>query len=381
MKKFTVLTAILIVVSIIVSCTSQNKEQTNLTPLVPVLPATPYDYSPNDKPSHVPGNFKSVEDNKATLGRVLFYDKMLSVNNSIACASCHSQQLAFADGKKVSGGFTAAKTHRNSMAIMNPGRSSNFFWDERESELQTMVLKPIQNHVEMGFSNMDNVVKNIQNTNYYGSLFTKAFGNDEITPEKIAIALEQFLTSMESYHSKYDVGKQNQFANFTEQERIGKKLFLETLHCGGCHGEPDFTQNWRGGANIGLDLDYTDNGKGDLPFAPPTFPNNGGDSQKGVFKIPSLRNIALTGPYMHDGRFNTLEEVVEHYNSGVKDHPNLDWRFTNTFDREKNTFETHSPNLNLTQNDKAALVAFMKTLTDYQYITDNRFANPFKPAN
>lgn len=369
------------------ACSQEKRPgETKLNIMEPVLPDQPYDYAGIPMPWYLGSGRIVVENNKATLGRVLFYDNLLSINNSIACASCHLQQFAFSDGQKLSKGITSTKTSRNSMAIMNPDRENSYFWDLRENDLETMVLKPIQNHVEMGFDKMENVVANIQQTPYYEKLFVDAYGSNEVTSQKIAQALSQFLASMKSHNSKYDIGLLNDFKNFTTQELLGKELITEKLYCKNCHNAPDFNGQWSGAANIGLDMVYQDKGVGgrntvdggDVIFIP-TNPNSTGS--EGVFKVPSLRNIELTGPYMHDGRFSTLEEVIEHYNSGVQPHPNLDWRLM--FEFNEKTGETRGTNgqplrLNLSKAEKAAMVAFLKTLTDYQYVSNVMYSNPFR---
>lgn len=381
MKTLKIMFYMLAATLIVVTACNREKQPGEMTLLKmePVLPEQTYEYANISKPAHIPSDFNvsEIENNVATLGRVLFYDKMLSINNSVACASCHIQQLAFSDGKSVSGGITEAKTSRNSMAIMNAGRESSYFWDLREKSLKSMVLKPVQNHVEMGFDNMAKVVANVQQTDYYKDLFEKAFGSPEVTEEKLASALSQFIASMKSHSSKYDIGKQTDFANFNSMELIGMDLFTRKLHCQNCHQEPDFAATWGGARNIGLDLVYTDDGVGassnDVDFP----------GIRGGFKVPSLRNIELTGPYMHDGRFNTLEEVVEHYNSKVQNHPYLDWSLrTITNEKTGEIISLNEPiKLNLNQTEKDALVAFLKTLTDYSYVNDVRFSNPFRVVN
>lgn len=379
MKKLLVLcSSVLFVLMFVIACSEERTAgDSRLKVSEPVLPETPYDYSANDLPGYINDNFKDVNDDLATLGRVLFYDNALSINNTIACASCHVQLLAFSDGNAVSGGVSVAKTKRNALAIFNMSRENGFFWDLRENNLATMVLKPIQNHVEMGFDKMDNVVANLKQISYYQPLFKKAFGNTEVTEMKVGQALASFLNSMKSHTSKYDAGVPSSFQNFNALELKGKELFTKTLYCKSCHMEPDFNSNWTSSANIGLDLDYNDNGMGALTTTldgePSTFLN-------GSFKIPSLRNIELTGPYMHDGRFKTLEEVIEHYNSGVKNHPGLDWVLITAVDplTLRHTRMPEPLKLHLNNDDKAALVAFLKTLTDYNYINDVRFSNPFR---
>jgi cytochrome c peroxidase len=382
MKNTNIIISLLIASIAIVAACSKEKQAgesgANLTMLEPVLPEQSYVYNDNNLPSHIPFDQMSVsiENNVATLGRVLFYDNMLSINNTIACASCHVQQFAFSDGKKSSLGVTAARTSRNSLAIMNASRERGYFWDLRESSLQSMVLKPIQNHVEMGFDKMDNVVANLKNVPYYKDLFQKAYGSSDVTVDKVATALTQYLSSMKSHTAKYDIGRQTGFANFNNMELLGMDLFTRQLYCKNCHQEPDFNSSWGGIANIGLDLDYEDEGAGALTPDRDNF----FAGLDGGFKIPSLRNIALTGPYMHDGRFNTLEEVIEHYNSGVQDHPMLDWNLRTNFDKEGRPIPSDGNpiKLNLSQTEKDALVAFLKTLTDNNYVNDVRFSNPFR---
>jgi cytochrome c peroxidase len=372
--------AVLSLILAFVACTKEKSVgETKLNLLEPKLPNQPYDYAHIERPDYIPSDRISINNDKATLGRVLFYDKMLSINNTIACASCHIQQFAFSDGEALSKGVSAQKTHRNSMAIMNPDRANGLFWDLRETSLFDMVLKPIQNHVEMGFDKMDNVVANIKQTPYYAPLFTKAFGSEEVTADRISNALTNFLSAMKSHNSKFDIGMQTNFANFTSQELLGYELMTQKLYCRNCHTGPDFGPNWQTAANIGLDLNYQDEGIGSLPDN--VNGNGGGESQSGVFKIPSLRNIELTAPYMHDGRFKTLEAVVEHYNSGVQNHKNLDWNLKSFFDQKtgKQTGDGLTPiRLNLSANEKAALVAFLKTLTDYSYVNNQIYSDPFR---
>jgi cytochrome c peroxidase len=384
MKKLSVLCLLAVgSLLLIVACSQEKKNgETKLSLLEPVLPDQPYQYANIQRPDYIQPDRMQIDDRTATLGRVLFYDKMLSLNNSIACASCHIQQYAFSDGQKLSRGITPAKTSRNSLAIINADRENGYFWDLRETSLESMVLKPIQNHIEMGFDKMDNVVANIKQTPYYSKLFTDAFGTAEVTDIKIGRALAQFIASMKSHNSKYDIGKQSNFSNFTTQELVGMDLMTTKLYCKNCHAAPDFNGPWQTAANIGLDLEYTDNGVGALANlqqpAGPIVAN--GSFQNGYFKIPSLRNIELTAPYMHDGRFKTLEEVVEHYNSGVKNHPNLDWNLKFTFDEKTGAQVGNGEplKLNLSSQEKASLVAFLKTLTDYNYTNNIIYSDPFR---
>jgi len=301
-------------------------------------------------------------DDIATLGRVLFYDKKLSQNNSIACASCHQQNKGFADNEKLSEGFGGRKTIRNSMSIVNPIMSNSFFWDSRESSLVNLSLEPILNHIEMGMENTDILKSKLSQEQYYEDLFTKAYGTDQITDQKIADAMSQFVASIFTSESRFDAGLDREFSNLTPLERHGMALFFsDKTQCSTCHAGFNFSapdgvgneyQQTSGTANIGLDITYEDEGRND-----------------GLFKIPSLRNIALTAPYMHDGRFENLREVLNHYNTGIKPHTDLDDKF----------IAGGSPiNMNLNDTELDALEAFLNTLTSTSLAVEEKWSNPFQ---
>jgi cytochrome c peroxidase len=300
----------------------------------------------------------NVTDAQADLGRVLFYDTKLSLNNAISCGSCHFQKLAFADGRASSPGFEGKMTPRNAMSIVNPAMEQiGLFWDNREDCVYNLSLKPVQNHIEMGMEDLEILSKKLAAVEYYPDLFMKAYGGSPaITPDKIAQATNAFLRSFISWESKYDEGRKGNFSNFTAEESRGMKLFndWEGARCANCHVAPTFDQQWGNGANIGLDRVSVDKGIKNNP-------NN--------FRVPSLRNVELTAPYMHDGRFKNLEEVVDHYNEKVQFNPDLDWNLQDGNSKARK--------LNLTDGDKKALVAFLKTLTDKKFITDPKFSNPF----
>ena len=354
------------------------------------LPEEPYAYNNLNLPEGTSTNFGNFIDFEiingipvfegtktditpwgATLGRVLFYDKKMSLNNTVSCGTCHHQDKGFADGLQFSTGFEGRVTTRNSMAIVNPILQNNLFWDSRSKTIHDLSLQPVQNHIEMGMENLERLVEKIENTDYYKPLFAKAFGTDEVTPENISKALSQFVGSITSNRAKLDIGLQNNFSNFTELEKLGREVFNgNKAQCSSCHGGNNFSaldgpgdpyggesfsgnSDLRGATNIGLDLSYKDNGLGD-----------------GKFKIPGLRNIELTAPYMHDGRFKSLEEVIDHYSEGIKPHKHLDIKFT---DGKGNVRP-----LNLTSLEKKALVAFLKTLTDKEMARDPKWSNPFK---
>jgi cytochrome c peroxidase len=320
------------------------------------------------------GQNVKVTNHGATLGRVLFYDKKLSLNNTVACGSCHLQSKAFSDGEALSKGFEGRITSRNSMAISNPQLANNLFWDSRSSTIQDLSLLPVQNHIEMGMENLATLEKKLQSTSYYPQLFQNAFGTSTITKELISDAMSQFVASLVTKNSKFDEAQQNGFSTFTQLELHGMNLFNGSALCSSCHagasmsapdapggaygsssnngGGSGSNANPKGTTNIGLDLVPTDLGK-----------------ENGNFKIPSLRNIALTAPYMHDGRFKTLSDVLNHYTSGIKPTQNLDVKFRNLNGSVKH--------IQMSEADKIAIVAFLNTLTDYTYTTDKKYSNPF----
>ena len=359
-----------LIISVVISCTKDKV--VIITEYKPNLPETPYNYSA----INLPGSFTSspmnffnsisssnpITDAGATLGRVLFYDRQLSRNDKVSCASCHQQQFAFSDNVKFSKGLYNELSARNSMAIINTRFSFRFFWDMRSVTLENQVVEPIKNHVEMDMT-LDELLPKVQAVSYYPSLFEKAFGTTEITTQRISYALSQFLHSMVSYQSKYDQGVDINFANYSQLELDGKDLFFSgVVNCNHCH----FTVNFFGNqpAVNGLDATYSDNGIGTL---------SGDAADFGKFKIPTLRNIEVTAPYMHDGRFATLEEVIEHYNSGIQAHPNLDDRLT-----VEGQIGGTPKQYNMSTYQKQSLVAFLKTLTDHSFLEDIKFSDPFK---
>lgn len=312
-------------------------------------------------------------DAGATLGRVLFYDKRLSTNQTLSCSSCHQQAHGFSDGRKFSVGFNGSSTARNVMGLSN-GRwylRRHFFWDERANTLEDQVLQPIQNSVEMGMT-LSALTNRLAAEPFYTNLFAAAFGSSEITSDRISRSLAQFVRSIVSTRSKYDAGLASGFANFTAQENLGRQIFFGQVGnatCAACHG----TDNFVPGPNInnnGLEFPYVDKGLGGI---------SGLAQDEGKFKVPSLRNIELTAPYMHDGRFATLEEVVEFYNSGVVDNPNLSPPLR--VPTPPGALPGPPRRLNLTAEQKAALVAFLKTLTDPNLATDPRLSDPFNYGN
>jgi len=333
------------------------------------LPEQPYNYGNPTLPAHFTTTQERIRqrvtDHGATLGRVLFYDTKLSLNNKTACASCHDQALGFADGKQFSTGFDGGKTSRNASAIINPAASTAFFWDAREDDLKQMVLQPIKNHVEMGMDNFDALEKKLGQLDYYAPLFENAFGSSAVTRERIAEALSQFMTSMVTAQSKFDSSEPGGWGSgnslvFNDDERAGMEIFFNRGRCANCHNPAaDFAFSFENFADIGLDAVPTDIGLG---------ANQQG--MNGMFKIPSLRNVALTAPYMHDGRFTTLEQVVNHYSEGIQNSENLNWSLKGD--------DGTALRMNLTDDEKRQLIAFLHTLTDESFMKDPKYSNPFK---
>jgi cytochrome c peroxidase len=359
------------------------------------LPSTPDNYARPELPSHFRSTYVRASDNTpadnaltdagATLGRVLFYDPILSQNRSIACASCHAQDKAFGDPRTFSQGFAGGLTTRNAMPIIDARyyRNGRFFWDERAATLEVQVLGPIQNEVEMGLT-LPEAVARVQAQPYYPPLFKRAFGDQQVTSDRIAKALAQFARAIVSYRSRFDEGLaqagdlQASFRGFSAEENQGKALFFGRAGCAVCHldsgppaGPPTARPNQalffiEIATNNGLDaqVDGADDGVGDV---------SGRAVDKGRFKSPSLRNVAVTGPYMHDGRFTTLTQVIEHYNSGVQAHPNLDVRL-----RTSPTGPVTPRRLGLTAAEVQSIAAFLGTLTDEALLKDPVFSDPFR---
>ena len=325
------------------------------------------------------GNTHSTNADVATLGRVLFYDTHLSRNESVSCASCHFQDKGFADDRALSEGFNGELTKRNSLALgatvsfrhTYGGGSSSFvgggalfFWDERAHSIAEQSSMTIQDDIEMGMS-MPELVSRLESVEYYQPLFKRAFGTETISENRITQALEEFISSIGAFNTRFDEGlskvshASQDFGNFTLNENLGKSLFVE--NCAGCHGER-LAATPMTLANNGLDLDYDDQGVGD---------RSGLLVDQGVFKVPQLRNVALTGPYMHDGRFVTLEEVVDFYSEGIQAHPNLNEQLIDPTTGEPQRF-------NFSAAEKTALVDFLNTLTDETIATAERFSDPFR---
>ena len=325
----------------------------------------------------------AITDKGATLGRVLFYDKNLSSNNTISCASCHKQEFAFSDTNVASNGVNGT-TGRHSMRLINVkfATETKFFWNERAINLETQTTMPIKDHGEMGFSgengdmSFDDLITRLSGIGYYKELFKFVYGSEEITEAKIQSALAQFIRSIQSFDSKYDIGRAlanndgQPFSNFTDQENMGKNLFLTPptfdsnsvrtsggLGCAGCHRAPEFD----------IDPNSLSNGFGGSINGGPDVSNT---------KAPTLRNLiqtneTLNGPMMHTGIITSLQAAIGHYGNlttSAQNNSNLDPRL--------------KPNgigqqLNLNATEINAMIAFLKTLSGTDVYTNEKWSNPF----
>lgn len=289
---------------------------------------------------------------RVELGRRLFHDPQLSIDNTVSCASCHQEAHALSDPKPQSTGVNGQTSRRHSMPLFNLAWKDRFFWDGRASSLREQALIPIEDPREMGES-LDKVIEKLQSDPDYPKLFADAFGSGAITAENIGLAIENFLLSLTSYDSKFDRAMKGQ-TTLNDTEQRGFELFMTEFEprsrqygadCFHCHGGALFSDHRL--HDNGLES-IQDRGRGEVT-------GNPADDNK--FSTPSLRNVALTAPYMHDGRFDTLEAVIEHYSSGLTQRDTLD----------PNLAKHPKSGLQLSEADKAALVAFLKTLTDPKY--------------
>jgi len=343
----------------------------------PVLPSEPFAYSDIEFPNHLVSDtietgyegeidstsFLSITDDKATLGRVLFYDERLSALENISCGSCHIQELSFAENKDFSEGISAL-TKRNSMQLNDLGwtNKSSFTWAMNVTDIHEMIKLPLTDENEIG-AEMFEVRAKLSDTDYYPGLFEAAFGDQMITEERIVDALVQFISSMVTFESKFDIEADNNFENFTELELQGKDLFLGT--CGFCHSQGTSSGFFTGIPELDLLTIFPELFNNGLPKDPDDAGAGEWDeSLSGLFKKPTLKNIELTAPYMHDGRFSTLDEVIEHYSTGIVE----------------NDAPTFMPigGFKFQPEQKEALKAFMLTLTDKSFVTDEKWSNPFE---
>lgn len=333
-----------------------------------VYDATPYQLSTGDLQPPVIAADNPLTVQGVLLGRMLFYEKKLSSNNSQACASCHRQEYAFTDTAQFSIGVEGFKGGRQAMSVFNMAWNTNeFFWDGRAHLLRDQSLLPIQDSLEMN-ETLDNVVAKLQADVRYQNQFMRAFGSSEVTSEKMSLAMEQFMNSIVSVESKYDKFLRGEVTLSASEER-GRRLFFQEFNpglpsmsgadCAHCHTGRTFENDRYMNNGLDVEADITDIGR-------QAATTNARD--KGKFKVTSLRNIAVTAPYMHDGRLKTLEEVVDHYNNGIQPSSTLDPALEYT---------RVSGGLQLTAQDKIDLVNFMETLTDDVMLTDPNYSSPF----
>ncbi|MBX7215381.1 MAG: c-type cytochrome [Candidatus Kapabacteria bacterium] len=308
--------------------------------------------TPKDFPAIITPKDNPYSPEKAELGRYLFYDTRFSADYSVSCASCHQQQHAFSDGfNRVSKGFAGRTGTRNAMALTNIAYNTSFFWDGGVPTLEQQAIAPIIHPDEMNM-NTDTLVARLQTEPRYRELFRNAWNNEEITLERITKSLATFQRTLISSNAPYDRWRRGQTSAMTASAVRGNNLFFgEEGDCFHCHVSFNFTDNTF--HNNGIDSVSVDEGRARVT-------NLGRDN--GSFRTPTLRNIAVTPPYMHDGRFQTLEEVVRHYNSGGKLHPNRD--------------PLMRP-LGLSDQDITDIVAFLNALTDSVFISNPAFRNPW----
>jgi cytochrome c peroxidase len=302
---------------------------------------------PSDNPLTTEGIF---------LGRKLFYEKMLSNDMTMSCASCHKQENGFDDPRPFSQGTNGSFGDRNAMAIINLGWDKHFFWDGRRNSLEGQAHDPVTNPIEMA-NNWPDVVQRLQASGEYRELFFKAFGTRTVDSNLVVKAIAQFERTLVSFNSRFDkYYYMGDSSALNEQEKRGLNIFTGKGLCKNCH-----LMN-----TLLTDLEFRNNGLDESPKDAGLMKFTGNAADNGKFKVPTLRNIAVTAPYMHDSRFATLEEVVTFYSSQVKQNsPNLD---------------EHMPEfksgLNLTVQEKADLVAFLKSLTDKDFTTNPAFSQP-----
>jgi cytochrome c peroxidase len=387
----------LLVILLVISCSSDNDSNNNNTggendvtdfdfsEILNIDFDNLSNYSNQPIPNYITkdntaGN--NITDEVATLGRILFYDKSLSNNGTVSCASCHKQEFAFSDNVTVSNGVNGT-TGRHSMRLVNArfANEQNFFWDERANSLEQQTTMPIKDHVEMGFSgengdlSFEDLISNLETTEYYPQLFEFAFGNSEISETKIQLALAQFVRSIQSFDSKYDSGRSQvatdgePFPNFTAEENNGKQLFLQPpvfnnqgirvnggIGCAGCHQAPEF------------DIDPNTLNNGVIGIA------NGTGSDLLVTRSPSLRDVVKSngtsnGPFMHIGVSDNFMTVLTHYNViSTVGNNNLDPRLMPGGNPQQ---------LNLTQQERNDVFEFIKTISGTNIYTDSKWSNPF----
>jgi cytochrome c peroxidase len=394
MKKLTVMFSLIVMAY---ACSKQSSTTASTTyAAIKAMFGTRIDpnnllnYANQTKPAYITKDncgTNTITDAKATLGRVLFYDKNLSIDNTISCGSCHKQEFAFSDTAIVSKGVQAGITGRHSMRLVNARFSTEtkFFWDERAASLEAQTTTPIKDHAEMGFSgqsgrsDINGLISKLSAIDYYKELFQFVYGNTTITEQKLQECLSSFVRSIQSFDSKYDVGRAAApndgapFQNFTQEENLGKQLFLQPpqfdatgnrtgggVGCQGCHRAPEF------------DIDPNSRNNGITGRAP--FNTTAGLDLLST-RSPSLRDMVnaaggSNGGFMHTGGVSNLQSVLDHYNTitPMPGNNNLDPRLMPGGNPQR---------LNLTQAERSALIAFLRTLSGTSVYGDVRWGNPF----
>lgn len=323
-----------------------------------VYDPTPYDLiSPQGFPTlEIPADNPMTEEG-VELGRRLFYDPILSADNTQACASCHVQEYAFTDnGKRFSVGIDGIEGTRNSMPVINAGWMSSLFWDGRDATLEEQAFEPVTNPIEM-HDTWENAVGKLNAHDEYPDLFFKAFGIKNIDSILVVKAIAQFERTLISSNSKWDRYQRGE-VQLSQAETQGFEIFFtERGDCFHCHATILYTDNLF--HNNGLDATHTDKGLFDV---------TGNPEDIGKFKTPTLRNLEFTAPYMHDGRFATLDEVIDFYSEGIQ--------YSETIDPLMK--QVSQGGVQLTSDEKEFLKAFLLTLTDTTFINNPDYSNPFE---
>lgn len=356
--------AFLVIVQMCISCSSKSGGGTTDPDPEPTGP-TALRWV---KPTHFPDPVYDITSNPLTvegvlLGRYLFYDGILSSTNVIGCGTCHQQSFAFTHhGHDLSHGVNDRLGTRNAPAVQNIGWNTSFFWDGNVHVLDSVSLFPIQNPVEMDETMADIITKLNATPNTtskipvdYPDMFKNAFGTTEITSERIRKALSQFMMTMVSANSKYDYYVLGDAGALSTDEKNGMTLFKQK--CGSCHAGELFTDySFRNNGLAPLQID--DKGRYGIT-------KDANDLYK--FKVPSLRNVALTGPYMHDGRFTSLDQVLNHYSDNMQSSATLDPVFK---------ISDSKVGISLTASEKQSIILFLRTLSDDQFTTNSQLADP-----
>jgi len=398
MKRTFLLSALIVIV--IIGCKNDDDNATNPTPTTPSTGSTTlaldsarvqfannidfdnlYNYEGQSIPTYINKDntaSNAISNKGATLGRVLFYDKELSIDRSISCASCHQQKFAFSDTSVRSSGVNGGLTGRHSMRLINSrfADETQFFWDERATTLEEQTTMPIQDHAEMGFSgqngnpDLNDLLVRLRTIHYYKEMFNWVYGDTSINESRIQLALAQFVRSIQSFDSDFDQGLaaangniNANFNNYSTEENRGKQLFVALpfqggIGCQSCHRAPEF--------------DIVPNSNNNGVISSINMSNDLNNT-----RAPSLRDLfdsngKLNGPLMHDGSFANLAAVIDHYNQITVDPAN-----TNIDRRLLGRPPTNGQNLNLTQTEKDDLIAFIKTLSGNNVYTDTKWSDPF----